>query len=454
MKNKILNIFIKGDARTIKANKNIIASFLFKGVSIIVSFLIVPITLNYLGSNKLGIWLTISSVISWVSFFDIGLSNGLKNRLAESISLKKEKKAKEYVSTTYFLLLLIVGFLTLFFLILHPYINWYNILNIPLSLNENINDVIKYVFIFFSLRFILNTITIIFISHQEISKSNLLLAFNDIVVLVCIYLTTLLLPKGSLLFISIIYTAVPVLVLLVFTYAYFNGKYSYLKPNLSRINLSVSKDLLNTGLNFFVIQIAVLIIFSTDNLIISKVLGPSEVTPYNISFKYFSIISLVFTIIVSPFWVAITDAFTLKEYKWIKKSIKKLIKIWSLMVLLGVILIVISPVLYKLWIGNKVLIPFRLSFFMLIFSLLSTWNNIFAYFINGVGKIKLQMYYSIFAMLINIPLSIYFSKNLNLGSEGVILATCCSLSIGAVFGPIQYVKIINNKVSKNSIWNQ
>jgi len=103
-----------------------------------------------------------------------------------------------------------------------------------------------------------------------------------------------------------------------------------------------------------------------------------------------------------------------------------------------------------MWVGDKVKVPFMLSAFMGLYAIISTWNNIFAYFINGVGKIKLQMYLGIIGMVINIPISIFFAKNLNMGSAGVILGTCVSLSFSFVFLPIQYLKIINNKETK--IW--
>ena len=84
------------------------------------------------------------------------------------------------------------------------------------------------------------------------------------------------------------------------------------------------------------------------------------------------------------------------------------------------------------------------------FAIINTWNNIFVYFINGVGKIKLQMYYGIIAMIINIPISIFFAKNLEMGNAGVILGTCFSMLFGFIFGPIQYWKIINNNAK--GIW--
>jgi Na+-driven multidrug efflux pump len=76
---------------------------------------------------------------------------------------------------------------------------------------------------------------------------------------------------------------------------------------------------------------------------------------------------------------------------------------------------------------------------------------VFANLVNGIGKIRLQMYYSVFAMIINIPLSIIFAKNLEMGSAGVILATCVSLFIGSIFAPIQSWKILKGKAK--GIWN-
>jgi O-antigen/teichoic acid export membrane protein len=187
-------------------------------------------------------------------------------------------------------------------------------------------------------------------------------------------------------------------------------------------------------------------------MIITQLLGPAEVTPYNIAFKYFGIPIMVFTIILTPFWSAYTEAITKNDISWIKSTVRKLVKIWFIMVIgVGLMLIVAKP-FYRVWVGDKVHIPFMLSAFMGLYAIISTWNNIFAYFINGVGKIKLQMYYGIIAMIINIPISIFFAKTLNMGSAGVILGTCASLIIGSFFAPIQSWKII--KGNAKGIWNK
>ena len=71
-----------GSKRTSLLKKNIAASILIKGISILSSLLLVPLTLDYVNKELYGIWLTLSSIVVWINFFDIGLTLGLKNRLA------------------------------------------------------------------------------------------------------------------------------------------------------------------------------------------------------------------------------------------------------------------------------------------------------------------------------------------------------------------------------------
>lgn len=447
----ISNFFTKGNVRTIKAKKNILISFILKGLSILVSFLLVPLTLGYLNPTKYGIWLTLSSIVGWLSFFDIGLGNGLRNKLTEAFAIKDYKLAKSYVSTTYAIITFIMIVVYVLFLIIMPNLNWGTVFNISNEIASELNTVIIIVFTFFALRFIFKIIGVIFVADQTPSVNNFFDFIGSLLSLIAIFIITKF-SKESLLYISIAYSVTPVITLVLASLYFFRYKYEAIKPSFKAIDLNNFKDLAGLGVNFFVLQIAVLIIFSTDNMIITQVLGPAEVTPYNIAFKYFSLPIMVFSILITPFWSAFTDAYAKDDFIWIKKSMKKLIQIWVLVVILVIILFLLSGYFYNFWVGDQVEVPLILSLFMAIFAIISTWNNIFAYFINGISKIKLQMYSSIIAMLINIPISIFFAKNLQLGSSGVILATCVSLIFGAFLGPFQTYLVLNNKAK--GIWNK
>ncbi len=90
--------------RTENYLKQTFMSFFYKGGALILSFLMVPLNLEYLGNLKYGIWATLFSIISWVTFFDLGLGNGMKNKVTEALSKKDFQSAREYISTAYFLI--------------------------------------------------------------------------------------------------------------------------------------------------------------------------------------------------------------------------------------------------------------------------------------------------------------------------------------------------------------
>ena len=156
--------------------------------------------------------------------------------------------------------------------------------------------------------------------------------------------------------------------------------------------------------------------------------------PYNIAFKYFSIVSIVFNIMLTPFWSAFTEAYYKKDYDWINIIVIKLRNIWKILCMCIVMMLIVSNIIYTLWVGKNIKIPFQLSFFVGIYIIISSWNNIYAYFINGVGKIRLQLYSSILIGIINIPLCIYLSNHLKIGTASIVFLGHVSHSLFPLYG--------------------
>ncbi|MBQ5911837.1 MAG: hypothetical protein IIW93_01920, partial [Bacteroidaceae bacterium] len=121
----IINFFTKGSERSVKSKLNIISMLFIKGGSILIGLLLLPLTLDYVDSETYGVWLTISSMVAWISFFDVGLGNGLKNKLAEALAQKDTELGKKYVSTTYALMTLIfIPLMIVLLLFVIPNVNW------------------------------------------------------------------------------------------------------------------------------------------------------------------------------------------------------------------------------------------------------------------------------------------------------------------------------------------
>lgn len=448
MHNKIANFF-KGHERTVKAKKNILASFFIKGMSIIVGFLMIRITLDYLDQTKYGIWLTLSSFMTWFAFFEIGLGRGLQNKLAESLAKQDHELAKIYVSTTYAMLSIIFTIISVIFFIGNFFLDWTVLLNTEKSLGPELTNLALIVFGFFFLRFVLNLITIILTADQRPAIANAFNPIGNLLSLIIIYILTLT-TKGSLIYLGLVLSLLPTLILVVATIYFYGNEYKYLSPSLKFVKLEYAKNLLDLGFKFFIIQISSLIVYQSSNFIIAQFFGPDEVVVYNIGYKYFSVMIMGFTIIITPFWAAFTDAWSKKEIIWIKNIVSKLLFIWIGISLLGLVMLFFANVFYKFWLDNKIEIPFKVSLIFLIYFITLNFGSIFKMFINGAGFVKLQMYCSTLASVIFISTSIVLIKYLNFGIEGILIAMILSNFYGILIAPIQYQKIINNRAT--GIW--
>lgn len=439
----------KGHSRSVRAKKNILLSFFIKGGSIAVSIVSVPITLHYVNPDQYGIWLTLTSLLSWFGFFDIGLGNGMRNKFAEAKAKGDHEQARIYVSTTYAILSIISLSLLIIFLCINPFLDWATLLNAPRNMSQELGVLAVIVLGYFCINFVLLLIGTILNADQRPAIAS---SFNFIASLLSLIITYILTKttSGSLIYLGISFVSTQLLVLLVSSIWFFSGKYKRYAPSLKYVRMKYARNLMNLGAKFFLIQISFLIIYETTVIIIAQMFTPAAVTPYNIAFKYFSVIPMVFGIITMPYWSACTEAYVNKDFDWIRASMRKLVMIWAGFVAIALVMLVFAERVYLLWVGPTVHVPFLLSAIIVVYVIANAWCTIFSSFINGIGKIRLQLYSGIIGAIINIPLAIFLADRV--GIAGVVLSSCVLAIGGAIWVPIQYYKLINNKAT--GIWNR
>ena len=448
---KILKKLGISSERTFNITKHIGLSFIFKFLAIISNFLLVPLTIDYLGSTNYGVWLIITSFIGWFTFFDAGLGHGLRNRFTEAKAKGDISLARAYISSAYFTLGLICLVLITLFFVINFFIDWTQVFNTSKDLQDKISFLMLIVFSFFTIQLVFKLITTIYTADQKPSISVIVNFLTQITSLVAVFLL-LKYSKSSLVLFGLIFSFIPVVIFLIFNLLAFKGIYKDYRPTIKLWKKNYVKDIFGLGINFFIIQIAAVILYTTDNLIITHLFSPKDVVPYNLAFKYFSILSMSFSIIVTPYWSAITDAYTKEDYSWIKKSIRSLMKISLGFSIICVIMVIIADQFYVIWVGKEIVIPFKLTLFMALFVMLSLFIQPFTFFINGIGKIRIQLIIGVLMAIINIPLSIILVKYYGFGVSGVIFATILCSILGLMVYPIQYLKIINKKAK--GIWNK
>lgn len=429
------------DKRTTIALVNVIVSFMIKGISILISLILVPLTLHFLDVYEYGIWLTISSVLLWIDYFDIGLGNGLRNKLSEALVCRNTVLAKEYVSTTFFILFIIATFLFLFFFIANRWINWENILNISHTMAIRITNLIVFVFFCVTISFVFKIVTYVYFVKQLPVVNGLINLLSQLFSLIFIYLLTNFDISDKLEWVAYIYSASTAIVLLFFYPITFCVKYKELSPSIKAIKIKRIGGLMNIGLKFFFIQLSSLVVYTTSNLIISNKLSPDEVTPYSISFRYFNIIFMIFSIIVSPMWNAVNEAYNKQDFDWIKGTMRTLNKILILLAVIVLFMVLLSDLIYRLWLGIVITVPFELTVLLAIYVLLLTVSSLYSNFLNGMNRLNIQLYTLVIAGIVFIPLSNILVDEM--GISGVALALCIVTLPGAVINVCQYRKIIS-----------
>ncbi len=441
----------KGHARSVSAKKNVLLSVLLKAIGVLIGFAYFPLSLEYLGVVKFGIFLTLISMIDWFMDLDIGIGHGLRNKFGESIAQGDDKKALHYVSTAYFAISAIIIIVTILFLIGNMFIPWSNWLNADPQLNSEIKLLVGIIIIAFSIQFISANVYEIFYALQKMAYVELFrlitkASFLLMIIFLLLFTSDSLLLYGSAK--SLTFALVPLIVGIY----YFRTRIKKYSPSFRFVRLDYFKSLFSLGIKFFLIRVSMIIIHQTNNFLIAGFVSVDGVPQYEAAYKYLSIFLLLFTILTNQLWPSNVEAYNQGDIKWMKKSMWTVMKIWFGTVLLAALMLWASPFIFEIWLGDNLEIPFLITVSVAFSISITTWVNMFNLVLNGTGKIKLQMYAWLLAACLNIPASIYFVKVLNFGVVGIVLGTIVSLIPVAIISPIQVLKILSGKES--GVWEK
>lgn len=450
MIDKIKKFFTSGSQRTRLAKLNVLIMLGVKGLSILLQFALLPLTISYVSSSVYGVWLSLSSIVAWMSFFDVGINNGLKNKYVQAIADNDIEKAKGLVSTTYAFLLCIFVPVAIVILICNQFIDWSSLLNLPAD--DSIAKAVAIIVVYFASNFVFSTVNVIMAAEQKpayASVINLLQQLLTFAVILVLTKTT----EGTLLKLCLALCLSPLAVLILYNIFLFFGKYRHIAPSIKYVDFSYAKDLFSLGIKFFVIQVAVIILYQTSNFIMIRYYGPDAVTQYNVAYKLFFALNMVFSIVITPIWAAVTDALARNEISWVQKAFKKYVQILFLFFGLAIIMLVCSDFIYKVWMRDTIdHIPFELSACLCVYVCITLCGSLMAYFLNGAGMLRLQFVNCLVAPFIFIAVVMTFIKVLHMGVYSVPLAIIVSSFYSYIISPLQCYLVFFKGVK--GIWSK
>ena len=435
--------FQKTDGRSKKMYKNTAAMMFIKGASILMSLMSAPIMLHHVNRADYGVLHNLTSIVSWVGMMDVGLGNGLRNRLPEMLVKGDLQEAKKAISSSYATLAIYVGLLISAFLIASPFIDWLNVLNSPKSDAEEINGLAMVVFVAFCLQFLLGLIVSILYAHQMPAMNSLISFGSQVVTFIALIVQVYVFNVSSVFQIGAVNCLIPPSLMLIGTIILFNTKLKEVAPSFRLIDFKSVSGILSLGVKFFILQIITIVLFQANSIIITRVVGPEAVVEYNMAFRYISVLTMFFNIMITPIWSATTDAYVRGDFAWIGKTLNFSRKICLIAIGSGVLMTILSKQVYTLWLGKGAIdISYTTTGLICLCVSFEMLNKVYGTIINGTGKVFAQMVITGIIAICYVPLALLLGKIL--GLSGVLIANSLVFILNYLWSKIQCTKILNN----------
>lgn len=448
---RLIRKILLRDGRTSKIARNALLSTILKMISVAISFIMVPIALNYLDRDGYGLWAALSSTLAWLFIFDIGIGNGLRNRFTELKTNGQVEDIKYYVSTAYFIFSVIAFVIVLFFLIANIFIDWGNLLNASRSMTAELGITVTIVFTGMCLIFVAKLINTILLADLKSGISDSISVISHGIALIGLLIIREI-TTPSLIYFALVYTGSNLIVTFSASIYLFKTMYKPYAPKIQYIKITLWKSLVTIGVKFFIIQIFSLVLFQTSALILSNLVGPQVVADYTITSRYYSIATLIFMMLTQPLWTGYGEAYYKSDYSWIRLTFKRLRKLWLLLSAVLVLMLLVQKTVYRFWLHDKIEVNYFLSLLFVIFYSLQMWATIYEPFINSTSKLKIQLLISSVLVPLFIPFSILLVRDLALGPAGILIATLVLSGLPMAFVSwYQAKKILENSTG---IWTQ
>lgn len=401
-------------------------SFVNKGVTLLTGLISVPLTVHYLGAERYGLWMTISSAVAFLTFADLGLGNGLLNAVSKADGLDNRTSATTAVSSAFFMLSGIAISLFAIFWITYPYVPWGRVFNVTsdVAISES-GPAMAILVLICLINMPLGIIGRIQMGYQEGYKNQLWLSLGALLglagVLIAIYL------KAGLPWLVLAISGGPLLATLMNGFHLFAFSRPHLFPKWRHFNLANSKNLIGVGMIFFLLQFFTLLSSSVDNIVIAQVLGASAVASYAITKKLFMIMQIN-QFIIQPLWPAFGEAMARKNYKWAKKTLTRTLKFsLSTGMLTALPLLIFGKSIISFWVGPE-LVPssaLLVGFFFYVF--LVNYGGTMSVFLNSGSLVGKQCVFVGMAAISSVILQIILAGPW--GTIGVIWAILIGYSL-------------------------
>lgn len=410
-----------------RATLSAMMSMLAKIVSVGTALVSVPITLHYLGNERYGMWMIMSSMVAMLSFADLGMGNGILSMVATAYSRNDMEEIQSVVSSGLVMLTAVAVTVVCAFGIAYPHVDWFKLFNVASpSARAEAGPAVAVFAIGFAIAIPTSVIQRVQMGLQNGFIASMWLCGGSVLALCNVLIAVWL--QASLPWLVAAFLSGPIVANIFNTLVFFGSTRPDSRPTIRSANWASGRQVLRTGLLFLLLQVAGAMMFNSHNVIIAQILGAASVPLFAVPDRLFSLVTMTVTMALTPLWPAYRESIERGDSEWAQRTLKRsLVVAVTYAASLAVPLIFISPWILHYWVGRGVRPPFALLLGLGIWKIFEAGGLALGMFLNGAHVIKPQVIFTGATAIASITLELFLVRTI--GVAGSVWATLIAFSV-------------------------
>ncbi len=368
-----------------------------------------------------------SSLISFLTFADLGISNGLLSSIATAKGNNDRGRIKVLVSSAYFALTLIgISVLALFWVI-YPHVNWSGLFNVTTDIARAEAGPAAAVFVVcFAMAVPINIVGRVQMGLQKGFMANLWQCGSSLLALVGVL--TAIWMQAPLPVLVLAYIGAPLVISALNTLVF----YTIIAPDIAPAPALIAKDALRSimgiGLLFLLLQVVGALTYMSDNIIIAQTMGATAVAQYSVPEKLFALITSIMALALAPLWPAYSEAIAHGDKDWAHRTLRKsLIISGGVAAVCSTVLVLAAPYLIHIWVGGDITPTLFLLLGFGVWKVIESMSMALGMFMNAARFVGFQVAVACLTAICAVPLKIYLIDQY--GPAGAVWATSISYTL-------------------------
>ncbi len=410
------------------------ASYIGRFGAGIVVLVTVPMARRSLDAELFGVWMMLTALLGFFSFADLGIGNGVLNRVTQARAAN-DMRALQRVLGSGYVCTGVAGALLLL-----AWCAWVALSAAPVAVAGRISPAnapqVLAALSTFAILMAINIPSSLVQKAQLGSQQGHWIGITQLVsaMVALVAVPMILHARGPLFELILATLGVQTLGNIVSTVWWMRRNRVFRGVDLhDLVDSKTLRDLLRIGSEFFVLQVAVALAFQSDAIVVTQRLGQAAYGDFAVVQKLFLFISMLLSSALLGLWPAFGDAIARKDMGWARRVLVRSLLIAASFASAASLTLVLSiDWITTHWLKTAFSPPLSLVLALGVWTVIDAMGSVSGVFMNGASLVRVQV-----AIALAMALTAFAGKWMLtpiLGTTGTVLATIIAYSLISVPG--------------------